>query len=69
MTPDDGKPERRIAPHESPAEDGASIPLMITRRQRAALRALGHTDEAVATMTPREAHALLRREASPDDDS
>lgn len=46
--------------------DGVS--LMITKRQRAELRALGIADDAVATMTPREAHELLR-EGKPGDGS
>ncbi len=41
----------------------ASVPLMITRRQRVDLRALGVSAEAIATMTPVEAHALLRLHA------
>ena len=35
------------------------VPLMITKAQRAALRALGHADEAIAEMTPIRAHAIL----------
>lgn len=40
----------------------ASVPtvsLMITNQQRAALRELGYSDEAVRLMTPAKAHAQL----------
>lgn len=36
-----------------------SVSLMITNRQRAVLRELGFSDEAVRRMTPAEAHAQL----------
>ncbi|TXM63853.1 hypothetical protein FV226_27165 [Methylobacterium sp. WL12] len=50
------------------AEPGVTLPrpasapavsLMITNQQRAELRALGFSDEAVRLMTPAEAHAQL----------
>jgi hypothetical protein len=40
------------------APAAASIPFMITRAQRARLRDLGYSDEAVSTMTPEEAQRL-----------
>lgn len=42
------------APATSPA-----VSLMITNRQRAALRALGFSEEAIRQMTPAEAHGKL----------
>jgi DNA polymerase len=43
------------------AEPGAGISFMITAAQKAALRGLGHTDEAIREMTPAAAHELLRQ--------
>ena len=43
-----------IAPATSPA-----VSLMITNRQRAALRELGYVEEAIRQMTPAEAHGKL----------
>ncbi len=52
---EDTKPsETAIMPAPSP-----SVSLMITSRQRAALRELGFTDEAIRHMTPAEAHEKL----------
>ncbi|MGU3453569.1 MULTISPECIES: hypothetical protein [Methylobacterium] len=42
------------APETSPA-----LSLMITNRQRAALRELGFSEEAIRQMTPAEAHVKL----------
>ncbi|MCJ2019868.1 hypothetical protein MKK84_20920 [Methylobacterium sp. E-065] len=42
------------APATSPA-----VSLMITNRQRAALRALGFSEETIRQMTPAEAHGKL----------
>ncbi|MEE7447432.1 hypothetical protein MRF4_06190 [Methylobacterium radiotolerans] len=42
------------APATSPA-----VSLMITNRQRAALRELGFSEEAIRQMTPAEAHGKL----------
>ena len=42
------------------ADAVSGFPLMITRAQRADLRALGHTDEAIGAMTPATAHDILR---------
>jgi hypothetical protein len=42
------------APATSPA-----VSLMITNRQRAALRELGYSEEAIRQMTPAEAHEKL----------
>jgi hypothetical protein len=45
-----------------PANDlppAPAVSLMITNRQRAELRALGFSDEAIRRMTPAEAHAQL----------
>lgn len=43
------------APATSPV-----VSLIITNRQRAALRALGFSEEAIRQMTPAEAHGKLR---------
>lgn len=52
---EDTKPnETATMPAPSP-----SMSLMITSRQRAALRELGFTDEAIRHMTPAEAHEKL----------
>jgi hypothetical protein len=45
---------RGTAPATSPA-----VSLMITNRQRAALRELGISEEAIRQMTPSEAHEKL----------
>ncbi|WP_456685614.1 hypothetical protein [Bradyrhizobium sp. P5_C11_2] len=45
---------RGTAPATSPA-----VSLMITNRQRAALRELGFSEEAIRQMTPAEAHEKL----------
>lgn len=58
-----GEARADVAPAEAPAGT-ASVPLMITRRQRAALRVMGVTEDAIGLMTPAEAHALLRGEPS-----
>ena len=51
----DAKPGVRLPkPASAPA-----VSLMITNQQRAELRALGFSDEAVRLMTPAEAHAQL----------
>lgn len=45
-----------------PANDpppSPAVSLMITNRQRAELRALGFSDEAIRRMTPAEAHGQL----------
>jgi hypothetical protein len=44
----------RTAPATSPA-----VSLMITNRQRAALRELGFSEESIRQMTPAEAHGKL----------
>ncbi|ABY29156.1 hypothetical protein [Methylorubrum extorquens] len=52
---EDAKPnETATLPATSPA-----VPLMITNRQRAGLRDLGFSDEAIRQMTPAEAHEHL----------
>lgn len=38
----------------------ASIPFMITNARKVRLRDLDYSDEAISTMTPEEAHQLLR---------
>jgi hypothetical protein len=38
----------------------ASVPFMITQAQKARLRDLGYSDEAISAMTPEEAHRLLQ---------
>lgn len=43
----------------NPAAPGAGVSMMITRRQRAALLALGFSEAAIFAMTPAQAHALL----------
>ncbi len=43
----------------APAEAPAAVSLMITRRQKAELGALGFSDEAIREMTPAEAHRHL----------
>ena len=48
------------APPSSTGNAPSGFPLMITRAQRADLRALGHTDEAIGAMTPATAHDILR---------
>ena len=56
--PDD---DTLLEPAEPPR---AAVSLMITRRQRIDLNALGVTDEAIAVMSPAEAHDYLRRHSS-----
>lgn len=52
---DDAEPHATgTAPATSPA-----VSLMITNRQRAALRELGFSEEAIRQMTPAEAHGKL----------
>ena len=46
------------APGTAPAPAPA-VSLMITNRQRAALRELGYAEEAIRQMTPAEAHGKL----------
>ncbi|RYB04773.1 hypothetical protein [Lichenibacterium ramalinae] len=49
-------------PSGEAAPDGTALPgvsLMITRRQKAALRDLGVSEEEIRHMTPAEAHARL----------
>ena len=50
-----------LSPLGSPAlqQSQANIPLMITKKQRASLRALGISDEQIKTMTPQDAHTAL----------
>ncbi|MCJ2044467.1 hypothetical protein MKK58_07965 [Methylobacterium sp. J-078] len=43
----------------APAASFPALSLMITNQQRAELRELGFSDEAVRQMTPAEAHAQL----------
>ncbi|CAO4194117.1 hypothetical protein LFADAHJC_LOCUS2469 [Methylorubrum extorquens] len=43
----------------APLASASAVSLMITNRQRAVLRELGFSDEAVRLMTPAEAHAQL----------
>ena len=52
---DDNETRARMEP---PAEPPL-VSLMITNRQRAQLRALGVSDEAIRSMTPTEAHERL----------
>ncbi len=42
------------------AGDPVGVSLMITKAQRADLRARGFTAEAIGEMTPAQAHAILR---------
>jgi hypothetical protein len=52
------EPEQQTsAPAPEPVT--APVSLMITRRQRAQLKDLGFSDEAVSEMTPSEAHRHL----------
>jgi hypothetical protein len=51
----DNDPEFRA----EPAVASPAISLMITNRQRAALRSLGFSDAAIRAMTPAEAHGYL----------
>ena len=37
----------------------SNVSFMITRRQKEQLRSLGYSDDAIATMTPTEAHRTL----------
>lgn len=53
--PEDARPNGVAAPLAAVP----SVSLMITNRQRAALRELGFSDEAVRLMTPAEAHGHL----------
>ena len=46
-----------------PLPERVGIPMMITRRQRAALSVLGVTDDEIRSMTPGEAHTRLSRAA------
>ena len=58
----DGLPQPEDARPNGVAASLASAPavsLMITNQQRAVLRELGFSDEAVRLMTPAEAHAQL----------
>jgi len=52
------------APGTAPATSPV-VSLMITNRQRAALRQLGLSDEAIRQMTPAEAHGRLGLAALP----
>ncbi len=54
-TANDGKPH---GPATGPALPPA-VSLMITNRQRAALRELGFSEDAIRQMTPSEAHGKL----------
>lgn len=56
--------ERLRAPANDPPP-GPAVSLMITARQRAELRALGVSEEAIRRMTPAEAHARLGLTAKP----
>jgi hypothetical protein len=56
---------KRADGHEEPdfsqlmAED-AQMPFMITKAQKATLRAMGHDDDAISHMTPVQAHRYLK---------
>jgi hypothetical protein len=45
---------------DTDATTPVSIPFMITKAQKAKLRELGYSDEAISMMTPEEAHRLLQ---------
>jgi hypothetical protein len=51
--------ERRLGIAPGQAAAGAQVPFMITRAQKAALRAKGFDDDQIAHMTPEKAHQLL----------
>jgi len=53
-------PEPRPAPPVQPVPNpgSAGIPFMITAAMKAELRAKGYSDEAIANMTPAQAHAV-----------
>ena len=38
----------------------ASVPVMITNKMRAQLKAMGVTDEQLKTLTPEQAHKILQ---------
>jgi len=56
-------PHRKVVPALEPTGDRpavkAGVSLMITRLQKANLRALGYTDEQIRDMKPEEAHRVL----------
>ena len=56
--PDTNAPEANTAAAE-PVVAAPGIPLMITQRQRVALRDLGFSDGDIRLMTPGEAHRRL----------
>ena len=55
----DGAEPSRDTQAPTPPPEPAGVSMMITRRQRAALAALGVSEEAIRMMTPAEAHARL----------
>ena len=58
-----GEAVRRAAPkligEATPRVTPTAVPLVITETQKASLRALGHTEEAIAQMTPQQAQEIL----------
>jgi hypothetical protein len=59
--PSGGDPSGEVAPQivEALLSPPASLPLLITKRQRAMLKELGFPDEAIGEMRPAEAHKHL----------
>jgi hypothetical protein len=45
---------------EATAEATAQMPFMITKAQKAKLRAIGYDDDAISQMTPEQAHRYLK---------
>jgi hypothetical protein len=56
---EDPAPAVDTPPSETPQLPSTPVSLMITNRQRAELKALGFSDEAVAAMRPADAHKHL----------
>ena len=58
-----GPAKRRTSPNGGPGDTVASVSFMITKAQKAELRARGFSTDQIAQLTPQQAHEILVREA------
>jgi hypothetical protein len=60
LDPHDDSPSKE-APRPDRPDPASSIPFMITQAMKAALRARGHSNEAIRELTPERAHEILAK--------
>ena len=58
-----GPAKRRTSPNGGPGDTVAGVSFMITKAQKAELRARGFSTDQIAQLTPQQAHEILVREA------